>query len=190
MRFKATLFLIALAMSTCHGVQHQDHLSDQNDAGYVALSGTSAHDKQDTLGFISDCNKINSSSWSGNLQGVNFPSDSLGPFCFYECYDCKETYELVLVGKRKILGTNSDSLWAEFSVGCASGFREFNCFVFVYPMTDPEKQDDVHAMNVKFPVNVKVYKRTSAADWLFEKSTKVRNLKELSTLRFNTIYDK
>jgi hypothetical protein len=55
-------------------------------------------------------------------------------------------------------------------------------------MRDPDKQKNVHAMNIDFPVTVKAYERTTGDNWKFLKKVRVKTFHELSLLKFKTIY--
>lgn len=147
-------------------------------------------DRIDTSGFLSDCSKWIDGSYSGYLQGVNSGQDSLGPFCFYESYGGKETFELVFaykgIAERKDM--DGDSLWNRFKNGCKDKYPDFQCFAFVYPMRDPDKQDDMHALNFDLPLRIRAYKRVNADSWQFLKTAKVKTFEAFGAFRFNAIY--
>jgi len=142
----------------------------------------------DTAGFFSNCQHWTYGLFMGNLQGVNASKDSLGAFCFYECYDCKETFRIIFIHKSKSANNTNKAVWSEFENGCNEKYPNFNCFAFVYPMRDPDKQKDVHAMNIDFPVIVKTYERMADDNWRFIKQVKAETFKELALLQFRTIY--
>lgn len=127
----------------------------------------------------------------GALQIANTTNDSANYLCFAACYDCPESYEIIFIYTggieiRKTVGY--DSLSKRFEDGCNNNFSAFDCFAFVLPMRDPEKQEDIHAMNIYFPVIVKVYKRVKIDSWRYIKTVKANNFKEYVTLQFKTIY--
>ena len=143
---------------------------------------------KDTTGFLSNCQNRISGSSMGYLQEVPSRKDSLGAFCFYECYDCKETFEIVFIHKNKQGPDTDNSVWDEFEKSCHNNFSNFNCFAFVYPMRDPDKQKDIHAMNIDFPVMIKAYERITNDNWKFVKEIKAKKFKEFSLFQFKTIY--
>jgi hypothetical protein len=55
-------------------------------------------------------------------------------------------------------------------------------------MRDPDKQKDVHAMNVDFPVTVRSYERTKGDNWKLLKKARAKTFNELSQLQYRTIY--
>ena len=127
----------------------------------------------------------------GALQVANAINDSSSNLCFAGCYSCKETYEIIFAYKGGIEIRNSmgyDSLDKIFEKGCYNNFLEFNCFAFVCPMRDPEKQDDIHEMNIDFPVIVRVYRRIENDNWQYIKTKKVKTFEDYTALQFNTIY--
>ncbi len=145
----------------------------------------------DSVHFFNNCSELMNGSSSGGIQGVNTSKDSTGYFCFVECFDCKESYEVVLsykggIEKRKFIGYQK--IEASFNSGCQNLFNDFDCFAFVLKMRDPEKQKDMHAMNIDFPVNVKIYKRISGDTWQFIKKIKAKSFEEYSRAELNTIY--
>ena len=81
-----------------------------------------------------------------------------------------------------------DFIWDAFKKECGSYFSSFDCFAFAYAMRNPDKQDDVHATTVVYPVVVKVYQRISNDDWKLVEKKEERTFRDLSLLQFNTIY--
>ena len=184
--------LSLLILISCNNLTSENKASsnkDSNNLGNLAVSEENGMNSKDTAGFFSNCQKWTGSSM-GFLQEVEASKDSLGPFCFYECYDCKETFEIIFVYKdvKKRGQANHDFIWNEYEKGCVNIFSNFECFAFVYPMRDPDKQKDVHAMNIDFPITVRVYERNTGDNWKFLKKIKVKTFKELSLLQFKTIY--
>lgn len=55
-------------------------------------------------------------------------------------------------------------------------------------MRDPEKQEDIHAMNINFPVIVRIFKRINNHNWQFIESTEVKTFENYAALQFKTIY--
>lgn len=170
--------------------------SSQNESSTDSNTSNTIFDKEDitnlkdTIGFFSNCKKWTNGSSMGYLQGVEASKDSLGSFCFYECYDCKETFRIIFVYNdiNKRGGVNHDFVWTEFKNGCTNNFLKFQCYAFVYPMRDPDKQSDVHAMNIDFPIEVRVYERTSDDIWKFIKKVKTKNFNDYALLQFKSIY--
>jgi len=144
----------------------------------------------DTSGFLKDCNNWEGGLFMGYLQGVESGKDSLGPFCYYECYDCKKTFEIIFVYKdfTQRQNVDHDSLFYYFKAGCNDKFKNFQCFAFVYPFKNPDKQKNVHDMNIDFPVSVKIYERITDDEWKFVRLDRVKNFKEFSKLQFNSVY--
>lgn len=143
---------------------------------------------KDTTGFLSNCQNWNSGTSMGYLQGVKSDKDSLGAFSFYECYDCDNTFQIIFIHKNKRGVDNDNSVWDEFERSCSNKYENFNCFAFVYPMRDPDKQKDVHEMNIDFPVTVKAYERITDDNWRFVKKIEAKTFKELSSFQFLIIY--
>jgi|ERR1700694_263941 len=182
--------LIVILLISC-----QSSTSQQKEAGgmHESIASIRRSEKsngswRDTTGFLSNCQKWIYGSFTGYLQGLEASKDSLGEFGFYECYDCKESFRIIFVQKTKP-GADADSVIRKrFENGCSDQYANFNCFVFVYPMRDPDKQEDVHAMNIDFPVTVKVYERIAGDHWKFLKKVRAKKFRELSILEFKTIY--
>ena len=55
-------------------------------------------------------------------------------------------------------------------------------------MINPDSVDDIHKDKNIYPGQVKVYKRIKDDQWSFVRETKVYSLRELSDLKFRTIY--
>ena len=129
---------------------------------------------------------------AGALQGTNHSVDSTGYLCFADVF-CKKPYEMIFLYKniilRKSLGYDSvynifDSMDLERDT-----YSDFDCFVFDYPHSDPETQDDIHEMNIHFPITVSAYKRTGNTTWHLAGKTKVRTFEEFSEFQFRVIYN-
>ena len=147
----------------------------------------------DTTGFLNDCKKLVKHRSVGYLQGTNISKDSTGLFGFFDCYDNPHTYEIILVDKGGIKSRNLDNISSideKLDQGCDNDFSEFDCYAFVYSMRDPEKQDDMHAMNIAFPVVVKAYSRIEGDNWRLVKYLKANSFKEFSKFQFDVIYGK
>jgi hypothetical protein len=136
-----------------------------------------AQKTDDTLGFLSNC-KNWSSTYEGYLQALERSKDSLGPFFFYESYNTGASFELIFVPKEK--GKN----WDDYQNGCANQYRDFDIYSFVYPLRDPDKQKDVHQINIDFPVSVRLFRRDSADLWQYKGVRTARSLSELTELEF------
>ncbi|SEN39219.1 hypothetical protein SAMN04488505_11041 [Chitinophaga rupis] len=150
-------------------------------------------DKQwfDTTGFLSNCSPFMKSAYVGVLQGTNASRDSIFNLCFAPCYDCPETYEIIFVYKggvreRKLM--DYKIMEDIFRKGCGNHFSEFDCFAFVVPIRDPEKQDDMHALNMDFPLEVKVYSRIEGDKWRKVIARRVNSFEEYGDLQLNVIY--
>jgi len=144
----------------------------------------------DTTGFLKNCDELISHSSLGNLQGVEAGKDSIMNFYFGECFTCNETYQIIFVHKEfnKRLDEAYNVLSSEFKNGCTNDFKNFNCFAFVYPMRDPDKQKDPHAINFDFPMFIRAYERIDNDNWRFIKSRQVKNYQEYALFKFNSIY--
>jgi hypothetical protein len=144
----------------------------------------------DTLDFLKNCDTLISHSYIGALQGIKHPKDSTGLFCFIPNYAAPKTYEVVLAYKG-IENRNLDKyeeMSKAFNQGCGNNFAKFDCFAFVAPMLDPEKQPDLDSPTMEFPLNVQIYKRESNGRWKPVAGRLVNSFGEYSELRFNTIY--
>jgi hypothetical protein len=145
----------------------------------------------DTTGLLIDCKVLFRKSYIGGLQGTSSTKDSTGYMCFMDCYVCPNTYEIVFAYKegvksRKALGY--EGLGKYFDAGCDNSFANFDCFAFVLPLVDPEKQKDMHALNMSFPIKVKIYKRIMADNWHLINEVNVNSFEEYGSLQFKTIY--
>ncbi|HVV53985.1 MAG TPA: hypothetical protein VHC47_01600 [Mucilaginibacter sp.] len=181
-------FLPLLSMASCSNeTQGHDQIS------------TSIHHKFenkigfDTVRFFQDCKMMRKKHYIGGIQGTNAGRDSTGFIAFFPCYACHDTYEILFVHKgglkqRKTLGY--DGIEKDFLSGCNDSFSKFDCFAFVVPMRDPEKQSDMHALNMDFPTTVKVYERINGNKWEFIKEQHVKTFQEYGRLQLNVIYGK
>jgi hypothetical protein len=66
----------------------------------------------DTSGFLSNCQELIQHSSLGNLQGVDASKDSIKNFYFAECFDCKETYQVIFVHKEFYRRTVSSPIFS------------------------------------------------------------------------------
>ena len=143
------------------------------------------------IAFLKDCKKW-SEKYSGALQGLDAKRrDSAGNLCFSEYYGSAMPYEIVFVYKASVEQRRqmpNDSINNNFLHGCDSLFADFDCFAFVHPMINPDSLSDIHKDNDIYPGQVKVYKRIKDDQWSFVRETKVNSLRELSDLKFRTIY--
>jgi len=184
-------FIVLIAIISCKNSTSSKHLSsNDSNASNASLEKRELMNSEDTIGFFSNCQELISHSSLGSLQGVEAGKDSLKNLYFAACYDCKKTFEIVFVHKvaEKRKDQNYNSLSNEFRSGCIDYFKNFNCFAFISPMRDPDKQEDVHAMNIDFPVEVQVYERTSDDVWKFIKKVKAKSFNEYALLQFKSIY--
>ena len=126
----------------------------------------------------------------GALQGTNHSFDSVNCFGFGECY-CSKSYEIIFLYKdlktRKALGDDivGDIFFKKQQM--IDTFKDFECYSFVYPQRDPEMQDDIHEMNVDFPVDVIAYKRINK-QWIYKGRIKAKSFEALSEFQFKIIY--
>lgn len=187
--------LLFIFFTSCHDATTSENKPNSNIGNSDSTNYTDSYEKiqtspKDTTGFFSNCQELMYHSSLGSLQSVEADKDSLKNLYFAACYDCKTTFEIVFSHKvpEKRKDQNYKSLSNEFTNGCAEYFKNFNCFAFVCPMRDPDKQKDVHAMNIDFPVEVRVYERTADDIWEFVKRAKVKNFKDYALLQFKSIY--
>jgi len=188
-------FIIVLPFLSCTSspsskIKFSGSQIDTNHSKGIPLSNIATND---TTGFLSNCKLLMMRSYVGALQIATAINDSSSYLGFAACYSCKESYEIIFVYKggneiRKSIGY--DSLGKIFEKGCYNNFSEFNCFAFVLPMRDPEKQEDIHAMSIDFPVIVRVYKRIESDHWEYIKTKKVETFGDYTALQFKTIYSK
>lgn len=143
----------------------------------------------DTSGFFKNCEELNSSAQWGILQGVDIPRDSLEHLCFAQCFSCSKTFEIVARHPEKAI-RESDTLFNYFNRSCSEFAKPFECFAFVCPMRNPDLQDDPHASNIDFPVDVTVYERIVDDEWRFVKIQRVKSLSEYTNLQYRIIYNK
>lgn len=187
--FNSIIFFILIYSCSCSSLTEESSSSKKISA--FKMDTLQSTIEIDTLGFLEDCKLLMNNAYEGALQGNNAGKDSNNYLCFSACYNCSQSYEIIFVlkggiAKRKAMGY--DLLFKEFQKGCDNKFSEFDCFCFVLPMRDPEKQEDIHAMNIDFPVQVKVYKRTSEDQWKFLEKIRVNSFHEYSLLQLKTIY--
>jgi hypothetical protein len=152
---------------------------------------TESRNMVDSVTFLDNCNNFMKGSWQGALQGTNANEDSISYLCFAACYDCKETYEVIFVHKggveaRKIIG--GKKIWEEFQESCNNKFKNFDCFVFVIHVKDPEKQDDIHLTRYSFPSKVKAFKRVDLDKWMYIGTKVINNFQDYGNFRFKIIY--
>jgi hypothetical protein len=186
------LFLFFLLYISCHRLKNEASAITTVDSVKEIDTGINLnlYFNRDTSGFFSNCQELIQHSSLGNLQGVDASKDSIKNFYFAECFDCKETYQVIFVHK-DIYRRNDEAyelLSKEFNTGCSDYFKNFYCFAFVCPMRDPDKQKDPHALNVDFPTIVRVYKRMNNDNWKFIKESNVMNYKQYALLKFKSIY--
>jgi len=127
----------------------------------------------------------------GALQGTKHSEDSTGYLGFADVF-CKNPYEVIFLYKdlqtRKKMGYNVLSqIFLQKELG-KDDYSDFNCFVFVYPHRDPEKQKDVDAMNIDFPVTVLAYKKVGNT-WKFVSKTKAATFEKFSEFQFRVLYN-
>lgn len=184
-------FLLSCESSPRNVKPYQTTLTDSNTLSVKKLDTNNKIDSTDTMHFLNNCSELMANTEVGALMGINRDNDSTGYLCFAECYDCKEAYQIIFVHKgvvsaRKRLGYKEIS--RVFHNGCNNNFESFDCFAFVNPMRDPDKQKDEHAMNIDFPVIVKIYKRFTGDNWKFIECSKAKTFEEYQMVLFKTIY--
>jgi len=138
---------------------------------------------------------LKKNSHVGGLQGLpsKISRDSTGFLCFASCFECKETYDIVFAykgGIPKRIKMGYETLSKIFFNSCDNYYKDFDCFSFVLPITDPEKLEDTHDSPYHFPCTVKVYQRVVDDKWKFLKTLKINTFEQYSKLRFETIYRK
>ena len=135
--------------------------------------------------------KINRSI--GGIQDTTADRDSSGYMGFYPCYSCKDSYEIIFAlkgGKKARIEAGWDGIEKKFDAGCANNFVEFECYSFVTPMRDPEKQPDMHALNIDFPTTVKIYKRITGNNWRFISNKKIKTVNDYCSMQLAFVYHK
>lgn len=183
------IIIISVFMLSCNPKRNKS----KNSTSAAHKITHKSNDAFDTTGFLNNCRKLAKHRSVGYLQGTNISKDSTGLFGFFDCYDNLHTYEIILVNKGGIKSRNLDSISSideKLDKGCDNDFSEFDCYAFVYPMRDPEKQDNMHAMNIAFPAVVKAYSRIKGDNWRFIKYLKANSFKEFSKFQFDVIYSK
>lgn len=127
--------------------------------------------------------KNENAAYNGFLQGVD-RSDSSGPYIYSEYFSDSLSFQLFFVPKyqeKDIITFDS------IRRAATSGYRDYFCLAFVYPMQDPDKMEDYHADNVVYPVNVKCYVRKDRI-WEFLSESQVIDLTDLSQFKIRCIY--
>jgi hypothetical protein len=191
-KYSILLCYVIFIFVSCN-ISSKNETNKKTDSLYSEKSALNKENRHlgDTNNFLEDCRKLTKRSWEGSLQGISRSKDSAGYLCFSACYDCQETYEMIFVFKGGVLRRKSigyDSIWASFRNGCDNKFKDFDCFVFVLPIKDPEKQDDIHKTIYTFPEKIKVYKQMDSIDWRLLYDTSVTDFGAYGNLRFETIY--
>ena len=117
------------------------------------------------------------------FQGVG-KSDSSGPYTASEFFSDTLSFELVYYPR------NGDKTAVDASTvakAAANNYTDLICFVFVYPMQDPDKMKDEHADNVNYPVQVKAYVR-KGDHWELKSLGVAQDLTALSRFKIRCIY--
>jgi hypothetical protein len=187
-KFNCFLLLFFLSCKSSNSTDHADTNKEHenNTASNSAVSKNVS--LKDTTGFLKDCDKLLNGVSIGGLQGVNVSKDSLGFFCFYECYDCKKTFRIVLAYKEFSKRRDFNFIKKELDEDCMEHFKNFEGFAFVYPLRNPDKQKNTHEINFDLPATVRVYERIEKDRWKFLKTVKVNSFEEYALLEFKTIY--
>lgn len=186
------IFLTVIALIVLAGCnQYIDKSGENNSNSPAHENALKSNVSTDTTGFLGNCKKLLKHRSVGYLQGTTISKDSTGLFGFFDSYDSPLTYEIIFVAKGGIKSRSLDSISSvdeKLDKGCDNNFSDFDCYAFVYPMRDPEKQDDMHAMNIDFPVNVKAYIKVEGDNWRLVKQIKTNSFKEFSKFQFDVIY--
>jgi hypothetical protein len=133
-----------------------------------------------------------SDEYYGRLQGTKHANDSTGYLGRVDVY-CKISYEIIFLYKdintRLALGDDALSkIFFDKQLG-KDIYSDFTCYTFIYPQRNPETQDDIHDMNIDFPVNVTAYKRVGKNTWKYLSKIRAKTHHELCEFKFNTIYE-
>lgn len=110
---------------------------------------------------------------------------------FAACYECPQTYKIIFIYKTGITERSTMDytiIRKALRMGCENNFIDFNCVAFVAPMRDPEKQEDMHDLNMDFPLTVKAYRRVEADNWKEVGVKTVKSFEEYANFQFKTIY--
>ena len=120
----------------------------------------------------------------GIFQNID-RTDSAGPYVHWKYYSDTLSFELIFypknISKKLVEFSSFERKYGQ------NNYVDFNCFAFVYPMIDPEKDGDYHADNTPYPVTVKAYFRKNGL-WNFVSSREVKNMTELSKYRVDVMY--
>jgi len=191
-------FLLFLTFYGC-GLSNSNTIKDSTTDKVVtktsiddSVSVTSEKTIDDTtryshFNFLKGCNEFERAI--GSIQGAT-ESDSIGPYPIADCFIAKETYELLFVPKE------------EFSIRKKMSFEDlkkryfadtsyatFDCYAFVVPMLDPEKQKDMHKDYTQYPSDVKVYKRVRLDSWKLLTKRRINSLSEYARLELDCIFN-
>ena len=145
------LYLTILACILLFGCESKQAKKDNADTSKTPKKEAGMNRSKDTIAFLDDCKRLAERGYIGGLQGTTHSRDSTGLFGFIPCYDCAVTYEVVLVLKGNFHARKTfeyETLTREFDKGCENNFNKFNCFAFVVPLKDPEKQKDGHGIGL------------------------------------------
>jgi hypothetical protein len=183
----ALIFCITV---NCRCKNSDSKLSQHQKKTVSIKQDSKSHLIADTSGFFKHCDQLMDGSSVGGLQGTDHSIDSTGSFCFLDNYENK-SFEIILIvkgGPQKRAALGPEKISKMFHNGCQNTFNDFDCFAFVYPQRDPEKQEDMHDMNIDFPVVVKAYKRIDNDNWKYIKTVKAKTFEDFSEFQFKTIY--
>ena len=167
--------------------------SEDGNTTIVKKSDNKLATKVDTLQFFKDCTEMKSRYYVGAIQDTLADRDSAGFMVIFPCYSCKETYEIILAyrgGKNVREKLGYDGVEKQYLEGCKDEFKKFECFAFVLPMRDPEKQEDLHAMNIDFPVLVKVYGQTVGNNWHLITKRVIKTFNDYAAMQVALVYHK
>lgn len=121
--------------------------------------------------------------YKGYLQGVN-KNDSSGPYIFKEYYSDSVSFQLFYLPKHQ---QKSIVTFDSIKKAKDNDYRDYTLIAFVYPMQDPEKAEDYHEDNVKYPVSVKCYAKREK-NWEYVSEQIVRDLTEFSQFQIKCIH--
>jgi len=207
MKFKNLFFILLLELLTqCNPSTTDQPVVKKNDSTQQqsAISFKENQKKYfDSIDFFKDCDKLIEFSSFQGLQGTDKSRDLTGYLCIADCYDCKETYELIFkykagLEKIKSIEIEEDVIFNIFKSGCSNQFSDFDCYAFVYPMRQPEPGECADKngkpincdSGVDYPVKVKAYYREAGNHWIFLEEKKIKDFEALSLFFYHATYSK
>ena len=138
--------------------------------------------KSNTIDFI-ELSKNSAESYFGYLAGVE-KSDSSGPYVIRQYFSDTLSFQLLFYPKKLEKGQVG---FENVEQDATNKYENFECFAFVYRITEPSKMKNYHEDNATYPLVVKSYIRKSRS-WKFIAKFEVNNLTELSNSKIKCIY--